>query len=143
MIEEAERYLREALEGNRRVLGDDHQHTLISIIGIGVLIHAQEKFDEAEALLAPAIEAARRVLHREHWVTGVLIHRHGASLTALDRHTEAEVELLEAYEILSAAVGADHNGTQLVVRDLVELYETWGKPDMAAEWRAKLESPSR
>jgi non-specific serine/threonine protein kinase/serine/threonine-protein kinase len=142
-FEEAERYLREALEGNRRVLGDDHQHTLISIIGIGVLIHAQEKFDEAEALLAPAIEAARRVLHREHWVTGVLIHRHGASLTALDRHTEAEVELLEAYEILSAAVGADHNGTQLVVRDLVELYETWGKPDMAAEWRAKLESPSR
>jgi non-specific serine/threonine protein kinase/serine/threonine-protein kinase len=138
-LEEAEPYLREALEGRRRVLGDDHPDTLIPIINMGGLLQAQGEFEKAEALLAPAVEVARRVLSSEHGVTGALIWRHGASLTALGRHAEAEVALLEANEILTTAVGADHHRTQTVVRALVDLYEVWGKPDKAEEWRAKIE----
>ncbi len=55
-------------------------------------------------------------------------------MSDLKRYTKAEVALLEAHEILTATYGAGHGG----VRSLAKLYDAWGKPDEAAEWRAKL-----
>jgi len=46
--EEAEVYYTEALEGRRRVLGDEHPDTLLSICNMGNLLYMQGKFDEAE-----------------------------------------------------------------------------------------------
>ncbi len=40
-LTEAEPYHREALEGSRRVLGDDHPHTLESIDDMGNLLQSQ------------------------------------------------------------------------------------------------------
>jgi serine/threonine protein kinase/Tfp pilus assembly protein PilF len=139
-LDEAEPYVREALEGRRRVFGDDHPHTLMSIINMGALLENQAKFEEGYALLVPAVAVARRVLPREHAVTGGVISQHGALLSALGRPAEAEVDLLEAYEILTAVVGADHYRSQKTVQALVDLYEAWGKPDKAQEWRAKIEN---
>jgi non-specific serine/threonine protein kinase/serine/threonine-protein kinase len=141
-LEESEPYCREALEGFRRVLGDHHHATLNATRIMGVLLLAQERFEEAEALLAPAVDAARHVLSRENVVTRALILRHGAALAALGRHAEAEAELREAYEISLPTYGADDERTQQAVLALVDLYEAWGKPDRAEEWRAKLESTS-
>ena len=93
---------------------------------------------EAETLLAEAVAGVGRALPREHLTTGITIHKYGVCLTALERYGEAEATLLEAHEILIAAVGADHVHTQEVIPNLVTLYEAWGKPDKAAEWRAKL-----
>jgi non-specific serine/threonine protein kinase/serine/threonine-protein kinase len=142
-LEEAESYLREALDASRRVRGDDYPGTLVTVINMGALLLDQGKFEEAEVLLAPAIEAARRVLPREHVLTGGLALYRGSAMVALGRYAEAEVELLEAHDILSAAFGADQDRTQKAVRALVDLYEAWGKPDKAEEWRAKIEPLSR
>ncbi len=137
-LSEAELYYREALEGYRRVLGDDHLNTLTSIGNLGDVYGRLGRHAEAETLLVEALERARRTLPREHGTTGILLRKYGACLTRQRRHAAAETALLEAHEILTAAVGADHGQTVKVPADLVDLYESWGKPDKAAEWRARL-----
>ena len=71
-------------------------------------------------------------------ITGKTIRKYGACLTGQQRHAEAETALLEAHEILTSGLGADHSETLKVTPNLVDLYEAWGKPEKAAEWRAKL-----
>ena len=48
--------------------------------------------------------------------------------------------MLEAHDILVAALSSDHEQTIRVVGYLIDLYDAWGKPDKAAEWRAKLDA---
>ena len=52
--------------------------------------------------------------------------------------SEAESALLESHRILAAALSLDHDQTTRVVGYLADLYDAWGKPKLAAEWRAKL-----
>jgi hypothetical protein len=59
-------------------------------------------------------------------------------LTDLQHYQEAEEQLLAAYEGESALHGDEHRYTREVVANLVHLYESWGKPDRAADWQAKL-----
>lgn len=54
------------------------------------------------------------------------------------RFDEAEVLALEVYRVYQTALGENHDHTKQVVNRLVELYEDWGRPEQAAEWRAKL-----
>jgi hypothetical protein len=35
-------------------------------------------------------------------------------------------------------LGEHHNKTHYAIAQLIGLYEDWGKPDMAAQWQAKL-----
>ena len=60
----------------------------------------------------------------------------GMCLTKLERYEEAETQLAAAYEGLEAALGGDHHLTRSAVQALVDLYEAWGKPDKAAQYRA-------
>ena len=48
----------------------------------------------------------------------------------------AEEQLLAAYGVLSSH--DDRPPTARTVTRLIRLYEAWGKPEEAAEWRAKL-----
>ncbi len=59
-------------------------------------------------------------------------------LRGLKRYDEAEAALLEAHEILKSAQGEEHEQTTKIIKALTDLYDTWGKPDQATEWRAKL-----
>ncbi len=52
-----------------------------------------------------------------------------------ERYDEGELLLLEALDHIE---GESQKRTASVVRSLVALYDAWGKPDKAAEWRAKL-----
>jgi len=65
-LDEAEPLLREALEGCRRTLGEEHSDTLSSINSMGMLRMAQGKLGEAEPLLREALEGHRRTLGAEH-----------------------------------------------------------------------------
>ena len=56
----------------------------------------------------------------------------------LERYEDAELVLLESHETLSASRGPDFVLTIGVTESLADLYNAWGKPDNAAEWRAKL-----
>ena len=57
---------------------------------------------------------------------------------ALNRFDDAEEVLLEGHLSLVDVVGSEHLETQKTIGSLIVLYDAWGKPDKAAEWRAKL-----
>ncbi len=42
------------------------------------------------------------------------------------------------YPEVDAVYGAERSETQDAIELLVDLYDAWGKPQHAAEWRAKL-----
>ena len=54
------------------------------------------------------------------------------------RYDAAEPLLLEAVEGRRLKLGDTHPHTLESWNNLIELYEAWGKPEKANEWRAKL-----
>jgi hypothetical protein len=54
------------------------------------------------------------------------------------RYDEAEKYLPEAFEVRRLKLGDTHPHTLESWHNLIALYEAWGKPEKANEWRAKL-----
>ncbi len=137
-LTEAEPYFREALAGNRRVLGDDHPRTLIYKSNLALLLVDLGKPVEAEQLAGEVVVASRETFGAEQWRHGTFLGKQGRALAALQRFDDAESALLEAHGTLQTALGDEHLHTRRVVDYLADLYDAWGKPEKAAEWRAKL-----
>ena len=72
-----------------------------------------------------------------HWLIasseGVL----GDCLAKRGRFAEAEALLLRSLEQLAGSMGEDHERAVEARRELVALYETWGKPSKADRFRAR------
>ncbi len=64
---------------------------------------------------------------------------YGRCLTALQRFEEAEEVLVTVYERHKALNGADREETRSALAALLDLYEAWGKPERAAEYRGRYE----
>lgn len=62
----------------------------------------------------------------------------GTSLVHLGRYEEAEPLLLEGYRGRIEVFDAADDRTQRAIQGLVTLYESWNKPDEAAEFRTLL-----
>ncbi len=69
---------------------------------------------------------------------GNYLGKHGRALAALQRFDDAESALLEAHGILQTALGDENEQTGRVVGYLADLYDAWGMPELAAEYRALL-----
>jgi len=54
--------------------------------------------------------------------------------------SEVERRLIEALEFSRRVLGEEHSETLACHEDFVKLYEAWGKPEKAEEWRTKLPS---
>ena len=65
-LAEAEPLLVAALEGRRKVLGEQNPDTLESMDSVASLYWRQGKCDEAEPIRATLLELQRRVLGEEH-----------------------------------------------------------------------------
>ena len=151
---EAEPYVCDALEKERRVRGDEQPFTLDFAKAMGSLLQAECKHQEAIDLLDPVGPATRKAF------TGDKAWRLADSLTVLsraqvgvgfdaERFQTAESNLLEAHHIYLAVKdrGPPHKDTLACVQGLVDLYTAWygaepGKKydAKAAEWRAKLDA---
>ena len=65
-LEDAEPLYREALNNSRRILGDDHPSTLISISNMAGFLDSQGNLEEAEPLFREASDRSRRTLPEDH-----------------------------------------------------------------------------
>jgi hypothetical protein len=74
----------------------------------------------------------------EHNGTRTTIFQLAEMLREAGRFAEAEPLYRELWDINLELRGPDHPKTHLAIRRMVNLYEEWGRPDQAAEWRAKL-----
>ncbi len=137
---EAEPYLREALEGRRRVLGEENPSTLRSIIVMGLLLNAQMRYAESEQLVRESLPTIVRILGESGWRTAEARSVLGEALAGLRRFQEAETQLLDAHASLDQSLPPGRRSETLspATQRLVGLYDAWGKPHKAAEWRVKL-----
>jgi non-specific serine/threonine protein kinase/serine/threonine-protein kinase len=133
----AEPLLREALAIRTKVLGPDHPDTAILLGAVGELLLETGRPGEAERLLLGALAIQRTALAPDSEDLAITQVAVGRCLAALRRFDEAEPLLLKSYGFLSAK----YTGTRYARESkdaLVSLYDAWGKPKKANEWRAKL-----
>ncbi|MCG8405185.1 MAG: serine/threonine-protein kinase [Phycisphaerales bacterium] len=99
----------------------------------------QQKFDEAEKKWRQAIKIGMKVVPNENsWWIATYQRDLGRCLVRLNRFAEAERQLLSGYDGLALIVGPNNPLTQETRKYLKELYDAWGKPEKASEWKARL-----
>ena len=113
------------------------------IINLGAVRIAQQKYAEAETLLREGSPLAEKYWPDEayrYYAMNLL----GASLAGQKNYAEAEPLLLHGYvglvqrqASLAPCLNAPRRITESLER-LVQLYDAWGKPAPAAEWKQKL-----
>ena len=72
----------------------------------------------------------------EEFVGVVAMANYGTSLSRLGRFEEAESPLVDSYKILSRLHGRTNEQSIKTARLLADLYDKWGKPAKASEYRA-------
>lgn len=118
---------KDALEIRRRLLGDDHVDTLISINHMGTLLRDQGKLSEAEAYYREALEKCRSVLGDEHEETIASISNMGNLLMQQDKLAEAEPLLRDALEKHRRVLGDEHPHTLITISSLGGLLRAQGR----------------
>ncbi len=131
--EKAEPLAARVVEIHRVVLGDEQPGTLNNKDNLGFILLKTGRVEKAEAMFRDIVATAERT-GLDKFRPAFRAH-HGMSLVELGRYEEGEALLLGAYPHLPPIPPSEIEET---IRYLVKLYDTWGKPEKAAEWRAKL-----
>jgi tetratricopeptide (TPR) repeat protein len=119
-LAEAEGLARKALTGAPRALDSDDRLNLMIADTLAVVLHLRGNNDAA------IMEFEQVAGKGARW--GSSVH-HGRCLTELERFEEAEAVLLDAY----------NGDKEPALEALIDLYDAWGKPEKAAEYRELLQ----
>jgi eukaryotic-like serine/threonine-protein kinase len=117
----------QALATRRRVLGDEHQDTLMSIFQTGAMLWEQQKDTEAEAYFREALAKQRRILGEEHRDTLMSLGSLGLALFAQGKFVEADPYLREALEKKRRVLGKDDQETLISLVNLGGMLWRQGK----------------
>jgi tetratricopeptide (TPR) repeat protein len=136
-LDKAEALAKEGLPLHRHTFPAGHEHIGRTLALLGRVLTEKGKPAEAEPLLREAANLFREhyptkrdfIAESESWL--------GASLVALGKYKEAEPLSLGSYEMLKAAPTVPPRHKEAAKQRIIKLYEAWGKPDKAAEWRGK------
>ena len=116
-----------ALATRRRVLGEEHPDTIISINNMGSLLANQGKLAEAEPYYRDTLEKSRRVLGAEHPDTITSINNMGLLLENQGKLAEAEPYYRDALEKRRRVLGEEHPDTITSIHSMGTLLAIQGK----------------
>ncbi len=137
-LDEAETYLRRALSVRREALDPDSPDLGWSLTGLGRLYLARYDPSAAEPYIHEAIGLYEASFETPHWRTAEARALLGELRVQRGQYDQAERLLLEGYEFVLENFHEGHRRTRDAAARVVRLYEAWGKPSEAAEYRAKL-----
>jgi tetratricopeptide (TPR) repeat protein len=133
----------QVLVGLRHALGSEHPDTMASAADLALAYQSQGKFAESEALAREALEFDRKK-QPDDWQRFRAESLLGASLAGQKKYVEGERLLLEGYQgMLARKDRIDVPEWYHLDRArewIIQLYQAWGKPEKAAEWREKLKA---
>jgi tetratricopeptide (TPR) repeat protein len=135
-LKEAEGCYREALSIATKTLGKDHVEKAIYQRNLASVLVATGKAVEAEPYVREAASIFR-AKRPTYWRTADADSVLGACLVAEGKFQEAESLLLKSYPLLKADPGDGAKHATEARQRIVDLYTAWGKPEKAAEYRAK------
>jgi tetratricopeptide (TPR) repeat protein len=139
----AEPLFTRVLEGRRRALGEGHPGTADTMASLGELRLAQGRYAEAEPLLRATLTTFAKSTTPDTWRRYDSQIMLGVSVAGQKRYSEAEALLVSGYEGMvrqqASIPAASRSKLQRAGNWIVQLYQDWGKPEKATEWRARLE----
>ena len=141
--EEAGVLFASVLQARRRVLGPAHPDTTdIMALLAEVRLH-QKQYVAAESLLREALSNDEKTAP-DSWRLFRSQSLLGASLAGQAKYAEAELLSVSGYQGMVHRKATIPFEDRLVLTQceerIVQLYESWGKPEKAAEWREKLQA---
>ena len=135
-LDQAESLFREIIEIDRKNLGDYHPYVAGDMRSLATVLMKKGDHQAAEGYLRQGLAIQRKTFPEKNWqiaTTKLLI---GSCVVGQKRYREAESLLLEAFPVIQENFGPNHRRTQVAIQDIIELYEAWGKPEKAAEYRS-------
>ena len=133
---EAEEEVRKSLKLYEETLPKGHGATSSPYTVLGLILNKTGRSAEAEADLREALQIRMRTVPKGHYYIAVTQGALGECLTTEKKYAEAEPLLSESYATLKTDQGDQSPLTQEAARRLVTLYQSWGKPEEAARYRA-------
>ncbi len=133
-FKEAESFYLKALGQQRAMLPPDHPDVAPTLAGLGSLRLRQEKYTEAEALLRESI-AVREKADPDLPVADEAKSLLGETLARQGKYEEAEPLLLSAYDRIKRDKEAPVHRKRRARLRIVDLYERWGKKELAAKYQ--------
>ena len=133
----AEPLLEQVLQAYRENPGEDHWFTGVAHCNLAELYHLTGRANESEDAYRTGLAILREALPNDHHVLAYNESRFGATLAARSNFAEAETLLLDGLQKLRAHHGPNSRDSQDAADRIVELYEAWGKPEEAAEYRVE------
>ncbi|MHC4826392.1 MAG: protein kinase domain-containing protein [Planctomycetota bacterium] len=123
-LAEAEDLAREATSLARSALGENDRLTFQIADTLAVILQMRGKNEEAVSVFEDVVFAARQAVGDERWHTAMTTTHFVEALAELTGRMDLKVE--------------DPEDVERVLEALIALYEAWGKPAKAAEYRALL-----
>jgi len=137
-FELAETYAAEVMDRRRHAQGPEHPDTMDASSDLALAYQSQGKFSKSEPLARQALEFDRDK-RPDHWQRFRAEALLGASLAGQKKYSEAEPLLLEGYQGMLARKDrmavSDRYNLDRAREWIAQLYQAWGKPAKAAEWR--------
>ncbi len=131
----------EALSMSRKLFGPETTDTAAVLAGLAEVDLLEGEVREAEDLARQSLAFREKLLGAEHQDTAESLALLGRVLVERGLFTEAETALLRAQSRVDRPEVLARRRQE--VRDsLWHLYQAWGKPEKAAQWRAKPEAAS-
>ena len=146
--EEAEKFFQEHLSGYKEYLkknypfiSDINLYRFLTrrIQSIAAFLEERGDYGRAEKYYREAVEVNRKALGEKNMWTVLAVIDLGGALIKLKRFDEAESLLIDSYTYMRGKLKTQSVNMQKAIESLVNLYETWNKPDKADEYRAFLE----
>jgi tetratricopeptide (TPR) repeat protein len=125
-----------ALAIREAAFGAVHRDVAATLQRIGALRVLMHDCDRAVPVLERAIQVTTATTKplMTSWIATAKSGL-GACASAAARYADAEALLLDAHQVFVDLGGPDSQDARLAADRLVTLYETWGKPEQAAQYR--------
>ena len=141
-LDEAEKLIRESLALNRNLWGKNHPLIANNLANLGEVELRRGAIQKAisyanEALRMPMDKLPADSKYRAR-AKSVL----AAALAEQNQYQEAEPLLLDAYQVFIVQEKAGNN-TKTALQRIIDLYQAWGKPQQAEQYRKLLAESQR
>jgi eukaryotic-like serine/threonine-protein kinase len=133
----AENVSREAVDMGRRLLGDGNPELAIFLVTHAEALCRVQKPAEGESFARQSLAIFKKGLPAGHPHIAVAESVLGGCLILSRRYKEAEPLVLASYPVIGAKSGERSPETGKALERIVALYDAWGKPEKAAEYRGK------
>jgi tetratricopeptide (TPR) repeat protein len=135
--------LRDLLGRSKQQFGTDDPRTAPALAQLGGWLVNHDKPSEAEPMLRQCL-AIREKIEPDNWTTFNTRSQLGGTLLGQGKYAEAQPLILAGYEgFKSREATILPQGKRRVpeaAERVVKLYQAWGKPEKAAEWREKVKA---